>query len=178
MRIVPLIDAVAARVERVRVLYLYPSDLTPALVDAVCATGVPYFDLSLQHVSAPACPVAACAVTPSATRTTTINVITLAFISGILPPIGPAQAGHYRRYWPRGKNSTPSPRTALTHAAAGRPSFIGRPVIFTFVPGLKSLRRMRRCISVLGPSASNPQVVTVPSALVTSTSSQEWGLVY
>jgi ribosomal protein S12 methylthiotransferase len=51
--IVPLVAAVAARVDRVRLLYLYPSDLTDALVDAVCATGVPYFDLSLQHVSRP-----------------------------------------------------------------------------------------------------------------------------
>ena len=51
--IVPLIEAVAARVARVRLLYLYPSDLTDGLIDAVCATGVPYFDLSLQHVSAP-----------------------------------------------------------------------------------------------------------------------------
>jgi ribosomal protein S12 methylthiotransferase len=52
-RIVPLVEAVAARVDRVRLLYLYPSDLTDDLIDAVCATGVPYFDLSLQHVSAP-----------------------------------------------------------------------------------------------------------------------------
>jgi ribosomal protein S12 methylthiotransferase len=37
----------------VRLLYLYPSDLTDRLEDAICATGVPYFDLSLQHVSAP-----------------------------------------------------------------------------------------------------------------------------
>lgn len=51
--LVPLIAEVAARVERVRLLYLYPSDLTDALVDAVCASGVPYFDLSLQHVSRP-----------------------------------------------------------------------------------------------------------------------------
>src|SRR4029453_13645871 len=35
----------------VRLLYLYPSDLTDELIDAVCATGVPYFDLSLQHAS-------------------------------------------------------------------------------------------------------------------------------
>ncbi len=49
--IVPLVEAVAARVERVRLLYLYPSDLTDELVEAVLATGVPYFDLSLQHVS-------------------------------------------------------------------------------------------------------------------------------
>ena len=52
-RIVPLVEAVAARVDRVRLLYLYPSDLTDELIDAVCATGVPYFDLSLQHVSSP-----------------------------------------------------------------------------------------------------------------------------
>ncbi|HYI63231.1 MAG TPA: radical SAM protein [Acidimicrobiales bacterium] len=51
--LVPLLRQVADRVERVRLLYLYPSDLTDALVDAVCASGVPYFDLSLQHVSRP-----------------------------------------------------------------------------------------------------------------------------
>ena len=38
---------------RVRLLYLYPSELTDALIDTICATGVPYFDLSLQHVSQP-----------------------------------------------------------------------------------------------------------------------------
>jgi ribosomal protein S12 methylthiotransferase len=52
-RIVPLVEALAARVDRVRLLYLYPSDLTDGLVDAVLATGVPYFDLSLQHSSGP-----------------------------------------------------------------------------------------------------------------------------
>jgi ribosomal protein S12 methylthiotransferase len=51
--LVPLVEAVAARIDRVRLLYLYPSDLTDRLIDAVVATGVPYFDLSLQHVSAP-----------------------------------------------------------------------------------------------------------------------------
>ena len=51
--IVPLVQAVAERVDRVRLLYLYPSDLTDPLIDAVLSTGVPYFDLSLQHVSAP-----------------------------------------------------------------------------------------------------------------------------
>jgi ribosomal protein S12 methylthiotransferase len=51
--IVALVHAVAARVDRTRLLYLYPSDLTDGLVDAICATGVPYFDLSLQHVSRP-----------------------------------------------------------------------------------------------------------------------------
>ena len=52
-RIVPLVEAVASRVDRTRLLYLYPSDLNGALIDAICATGVPYFDLSLQHVSPP-----------------------------------------------------------------------------------------------------------------------------
>jgi ribosomal protein S12 methylthiotransferase len=51
--IVPLVAAVADRVDRVRLLYLYPSDLSNPLIDAICATGVPYFDLSLQHVSKP-----------------------------------------------------------------------------------------------------------------------------
>jgi ribosomal protein S12 methylthiotransferase len=51
--IVALVHAVDARVARTRLLYLYPSDLTDALVDAICATDVPYFDLSLQHVSKP-----------------------------------------------------------------------------------------------------------------------------
>ena len=51
--IVPLIEQVAARVDRVRLLYLYPSDLNERLIDAISATGVPYFDLSLQHVSPP-----------------------------------------------------------------------------------------------------------------------------
>ena len=51
--IVPLMKAVSERVDRVRLLYLYPSDLTDELVDAICTSGVPYFDLSLQHVSPP-----------------------------------------------------------------------------------------------------------------------------
>jgi len=51
--IVPLVEQVAERVERVRLLYLYPSDLNGRLIDTICATGVPYFDLSLQHVSPP-----------------------------------------------------------------------------------------------------------------------------
>ncbi len=51
--IVPLVEAVAQRVDRVRLLYLYPSQLTPRLIAAVGATGCPYFDLSLQHVSRP-----------------------------------------------------------------------------------------------------------------------------
>jgi len=51
--IVSLVDSVAAAVDRVRLLYLYPSDLSDALVDSICSSGVPYFDLSLQHVSKP-----------------------------------------------------------------------------------------------------------------------------
>ena len=51
--IVPLVEAVAARVPRTRLLYLYPSSLTDGLIDVIGATGVPYFDLSLQHVSRP-----------------------------------------------------------------------------------------------------------------------------
>ena len=49
--IVPLVRAVTERTDRVRLLYLYPSDLSDGLIDAICDTGVPYFDLSLQHVS-------------------------------------------------------------------------------------------------------------------------------
>lgn len=51
--IVPLVRAVSEKVDRTRLLYLYPSDLTDELIDAICDTGVPYFDLSLQHVSKP-----------------------------------------------------------------------------------------------------------------------------
>ena len=51
--IIPLIREVAKRVDWVRLLYLYPADLTDELTDAIFATGVPYFDLSLQHVSRP-----------------------------------------------------------------------------------------------------------------------------
>ncbi|MGH9132709.1 MAG: 30S ribosomal protein S12 methylthiotransferase RimO [Ilumatobacteraceae bacterium] len=51
--IVPLVSAVADRTDRVRLLYLYPSDLSDGLIDTICGTGVPYFDLSLQHVSKP-----------------------------------------------------------------------------------------------------------------------------
>ncbi len=51
--IVGLVRAVAAKAQRTRLLYLYPSDLSDDLIDAICDTGVPYFDLSLQHVSKP-----------------------------------------------------------------------------------------------------------------------------
>lgn len=51
--IIGLIDSISHMVPRTRLLYLYPSDLSDGLIDAICATGVPYFDLSLQHVSKP-----------------------------------------------------------------------------------------------------------------------------
>jgi len=51
--IAALTRAVSAQVDRTRLLYLYPSGLTDELIEAVVATGVPYFDLSLQHVSRP-----------------------------------------------------------------------------------------------------------------------------
>jgi ribosomal protein S12 methylthiotransferase len=51
--IVPLVRAVSAKVPRTRLLYLYPSDLSDELIEAILASGVPYFDLSLQHVSKP-----------------------------------------------------------------------------------------------------------------------------
>ena len=49
--LVDLVGAVSGLCERVRLLYLYPSSLTDRLIDAVVETGVPYFDLSLQHAS-------------------------------------------------------------------------------------------------------------------------------
>ncbi len=51
--IVELVRVVAERVDRTRLLYLYPSTLDNSLIEAILATGVPYFDLSLQHVSRP-----------------------------------------------------------------------------------------------------------------------------
>jgi ribosomal protein S12 methylthiotransferase len=48
-----LVPAVADRVTRTRLLYLYPSELTDGLIEVMGATGCPYFDLSLQHVSRP-----------------------------------------------------------------------------------------------------------------------------
>jgi ribosomal protein S12 methylthiotransferase len=51
--IVPLVKAVSAVAPWTRLLYLYPSDLSDELIDAILSTGVPYFDLSLQHVSKP-----------------------------------------------------------------------------------------------------------------------------
>ena len=52
--IVPLVQAVASKVARTRLLYLYPSDLSDELIDVIGGvSGVPYYDLSLQHVSKP-----------------------------------------------------------------------------------------------------------------------------
>jgi ribosomal protein S12 methylthiotransferase len=51
--LVDLVGTVAARGYRVRLLYLYPSSLDDRLIDTIVATGIPYFDLSLQHVSRP-----------------------------------------------------------------------------------------------------------------------------
>jgi len=51
--IATLVHAVAAEVDRVRLLYLYPSEMTDELVELIATGPVPYFDLSLQHVSAP-----------------------------------------------------------------------------------------------------------------------------
>jgi ribosomal protein S12 methylthiotransferase len=51
--IVGLVRRVGEMVERVRLLYLYPSSLDDRLVEAIVDSGVPYFDLSLQHASRP-----------------------------------------------------------------------------------------------------------------------------
>jgi ribosomal protein S12 methylthiotransferase len=51
--LVPLFHEVSKRVDRVRLLYLYPSGLSQELIEAVGSSGCPYFDLSLQHVSRP-----------------------------------------------------------------------------------------------------------------------------
>ena len=51
--LIELVGEVAKLTERVRLLYLYPSSLSDALIETVIETGIAYFDLSLQHVSAP-----------------------------------------------------------------------------------------------------------------------------
>ncbi|HZB31604.1 MAG TPA: 30S ribosomal protein S12 methylthiotransferase RimO [Streptosporangiaceae bacterium] len=52
-----LLPALAAvdGVDRVRVSYLQPAELRPALIDVLCSTAgvTPYFDLSFQHASGP-----------------------------------------------------------------------------------------------------------------------------
>lgn len=52
-RLIELVERATPLVDRLRLLYLYPSDLEDRLIEAIFATGVPYFDLSLQHVSSP-----------------------------------------------------------------------------------------------------------------------------
>jgi ribosomal protein S12 methylthiotransferase len=51
--ITELVRAVAARVPRTRLLYLYPSELGEGLIEVMGETNCHYFDLSLQHVSKP-----------------------------------------------------------------------------------------------------------------------------
>ena len=51
--IIPLMEEITQRVDWVRLLYLYPSELNQQLIDVMCSLTVPYFDLSLQHVSSP-----------------------------------------------------------------------------------------------------------------------------
>ena len=51
--LIALTRLLSSEVERVRLLYLYPSGLTEGLIEAIVASGVPYFDLSLQHSSRP-----------------------------------------------------------------------------------------------------------------------------
>jgi ribosomal protein S12 methylthiotransferase len=51
--IIQLVRQVSERVDRVRLLYLYPSELNDGLIEVMGQTGCPYFDLSLQHVSRP-----------------------------------------------------------------------------------------------------------------------------
>ncbi len=51
--LVSLVSTLTSEVDRVRLLYLYPSGLTPALIEAILQTKVSYFDLSLQHASRP-----------------------------------------------------------------------------------------------------------------------------
>jgi len=51
--IVPLVEAASTVVPWVRLLYVYPVDLTDELERVLCEVAVPYVDLSLQHVSRP-----------------------------------------------------------------------------------------------------------------------------
>ena len=49
--IIDLIDKLSGTVDILRLLYLYPSSLNEQLIKAICSTGTPYFDMSLQHCS-------------------------------------------------------------------------------------------------------------------------------
>jgi len=51
--IVDLVRRLTGTADWLRLLYLYPSGLTDALIEAILDTAVPYFDLSLQHASRP-----------------------------------------------------------------------------------------------------------------------------
>ena len=51
--IIPLMEEIGEKVEWVRLLYLYPSELNTQLIEAISSSAVPYYDLSLQHVSSP-----------------------------------------------------------------------------------------------------------------------------
>ena len=51
--LIELTNTLRGEVDRVRLLYLYPSGLTSGLIETILSTGVPYFDLSLQHASRP-----------------------------------------------------------------------------------------------------------------------------
>ena len=51
--IVSLYESISEIADWVRLLYLYPSELSDPLIEAIAAGPVPYFDLSLQHVSTP-----------------------------------------------------------------------------------------------------------------------------
>jgi ribosomal protein S12 methylthiotransferase len=51
--ILEALEALRGAVDWIRLLYLYPSGLTPALIEKMVESGVPYFDLSLQHVTRP-----------------------------------------------------------------------------------------------------------------------------
>ena len=49
--IIDLINELSGMVDMLRLLYLYPSSLNDQLIKAICSTGTPYFDMSLQHCS-------------------------------------------------------------------------------------------------------------------------------
>jgi ribosomal protein S12 methylthiotransferase len=49
--LIELTKRLSREADRVRLLYLYPSGLTSGLIETILETGVPYFDLSLQHAS-------------------------------------------------------------------------------------------------------------------------------
>lgn len=49
--ILEVLEQLRDEVDWVRLLYLYPSGLTDRLIESMLAVSVPYFDLSLQHVT-------------------------------------------------------------------------------------------------------------------------------